>query len=100
MQGGRDLFLQQAKSDATSKRAILADLRLKLKIFAWFESQWRIRAGDTPFDEISIDSRMKSCAVDSSRIARGFEPGQEMVNFPRANLRKAGQRDPPFLNMS
>ena len=60
----RNSFLQQAKSDTNSKRTILADLRLALKIFARFEPQGRIRAENTPFSEISTDSRMKSWAVD------------------------------------
>ena len=71
-----DFSPNEAQSDTSNKRTILADMRITLKIFAWFEPQGRIRSGNTPFNEISIEIRMKSWAVDFSRISHGFGPGK------------------------
>ena len=71
-------------------------MRLTLKIFAWFEPQGRIRSDNTPFNEISIESRMENWAIDLSRISHGFEPGQEMVNFFSCELEKGRIARPPY----
>ena len=71
-------------------------MRLTLKIFAWFEPQGRTRTDNTPFNEISIESRVETWAVDFSRISHGFEPDQEMVNFFSCVLEKGRAARPPY----
>ena len=54
----RDLFLAQIKKDHRGSN-MLADLRLTLKIFAWFEPQTRLREAGHHFEEIDVDRRMR-----------------------------------------
>ena len=91
----RDMFLQPANRDYGG-RNFLADLRLTLNIFAWFEPHGRMRdAVNANFEGIEIDRRMKSRAVDFSHLANGLVPVQDMVDF--ALLRsKRGIARPPF----
>ena len=93
---GRDFSPKQIQSGTSNKRTVLADMRLTLKIFAWFGPQERIRSGNTPFDEIWIESRMENWAVDFSRISHGFEPVREMVNFFSCELEKGRTSRPPY----
>ena len=64
----RDLSLPHAENETRARgRNCLADLRLTLEIFAWFEHSERIRdAANTGFGEIAIDQRMSSRAVGFS----------------------------------
>ena len=71
-------------------------MRLTLKIFARFEPQGRTRTDNAPFNEISIESRVETWAVDFSRTAHGFGPDQEMVNFFSRELGKGRAARPPY----
>ena len=91
----RDLFLAQVKKDHCG-RSILSDLRLTLKIFAWFESQKRMRdGGQHSFEEVDIDKRMRCWTTDLSGLAGILAPDQATANHFSAELeREAGLRAP------
>ena len=92
----RDLFLTQAKRDHQGRNC-LADLRMTLKIFAWFEPATRTRDPNSyTGEEISIESRMKCWTADFSRISGLLKPDQDMANFFSAELERGRIARPPF----
>ena len=95
----RDLFLNFAKSETRARgRNCLADLRLTLKIFAWFEPAARIRdAANTGFEEIDIEQRMQSWTVDFSALRGLLVPDQDMTNFFSAEIEKGRVARPPYI---
>ena len=84
----RELFLSTAKSahrDGRRGRARLAELRLVLRIFAWFEPRNRIRDSLHMTDEIAIGRRMRDWALSIAGISGPLQPEQDMANFsPRS----------------
>ena len=94
----RDLFLTHAKTETRSRgRNCLAGLRLTLKIFARPEPSARIRdAANTGFEEIDIEQRMSSRAVEFSAFRGLLIPDQDMAKFFSAELEKGRISRPPF----
>ena len=92
----RDLFLQEIKRDSRGSRPTLSDMRLTLKIFAWYEPHGRMRTELAPFTEVCIGERMKKWSVDLSRIATCLEPDQDMVNYFSAQLEAGRTSRPPL----
>ena len=90
------MFSQQAKRDYNG-RNFLSDIRLKLKISAWFEPHGRIRgATNTNSEEIDIDHRAKSRTADFPRLTNGLVPDQDVVNFFSVELEKDRIARPPY----
>ena len=95
----RELFLSTAKSahrDGNRNRSCLADLRLVLRIFAWFEPHGRLRDGTQVADEISIDRRMRDWSVSLAGIAGPLQPEQDMTNYFSTELEKGRISRPPY----
>ena len=95
----RGLFLSTAKSarrDGNRNRSCLADLRLVLRIFAWFDPHGKLREGAYAADEIAIDRRMRDWSVSLSGIAGPLQPEQDMTNFFSSELEKGRIARPPY----
>ena len=96
----RELFLSTAKSahrDGNRNRSCLADLRLILRIFAWFEPHGRLRGGAQVADEIAIDRRMRDWSVSLTGIAGSLQPEQDMTNYFSSELEKGRISRPPYV---
>ena len=95
---GRDLFLTHAKTETRARgRKRLADLRLTLAIFAWFDPSAKIReAANTGCEEIDMEQRASSRAVGFSALKGLLAPGQDMANFFSAELERCRIARPPY----
>ena len=92
----RDLFLSQVKSDSHSSRNRLADLRLILRIFAWFEPHGRLRDPHHGVDEIDTNRWMRDWAVSLPGITGILQPEQEMANRFPTELERGRTSRPPY----
>ena len=73
-------------------------MRLTLKIFAWFEPSARIRdAANVGFEEIDIEHRVSSWAVDFSALRGLLAPVRDMTNFFSAELERGRAARPPYV---